>query len=147
MEELRRIRLAAGMTQVELASRAGIAPANLSAMETGARRPSPAMRDRIVAATGLRRPSQVLARHRDEVLDLIHRLGGVNPRVFGSVARQEDTVLSDLDLLITPMPGRAWDFCGLKPALSELLGITVDVVPDTGLRTKHQKILREAVPV
>lgn len=53
------------------------------------------------------RPSEALAKHRDEVLAIIARHAVSNPRVFGSVARGEDEEGSDLDMLVHPEgPGR-----------------------------------------
>jgi uncharacterized protein len=43
------------------------------------------------------RPSEALAKHRDEVLR-IARYPVSNPRIFGSTARGEDTEESDLDI-------------------------------------------------
>jgi predicted nucleotidyltransferase len=46
------------------------------------------------------RPSVSIARHRDQVREILarHRMG--NPRIFGSAARGNDTDGSDLDILI-----------------------------------------------
>lgn len=93
------------------------------------------------------RPSQALRARRNEVLALIQRHGGENPRVFGSVARGTDTPESDLDLLVAVPPSRAWDFVSLPWELSELLGVHVDVVPEGGLSAKHVAILAEARPL
>ena len=46
------------------------------------------------------RPSERLSEHRGEVLELLERFGATNIQVFGSVARGEDTVHSDLDILL-----------------------------------------------
>jgi uncharacterized protein len=46
------------------------------------------------------RPSEALAKHRDEVLDIIAKYPVSNPRVFGSVARGEDVEGSDIDILV-----------------------------------------------
>ena len=45
------------------------------------------------------KPSEILTSKRDEVLAVIARHPFANPRVFGSVARGEDTEESDVDLL------------------------------------------------
>jgi transcriptional regulator with XRE-family HTH domain len=50
MEALRQARLAAGLSQTEVARRSGIARSNLSAIESGARSPSPEMTRRILDA-------------------------------------------------------------------------------------------------
>jgi predicted nucleotidyltransferase len=46
----------------------------------------------------------LLARHRDEVLEIAHAYGASNVRVFGSTARGDDTADSDIDLLVDLAP-------------------------------------------
>ncbi|PFG42296.1 hypothetical protein ATJ88_0953 [Isoptericola jiangsuensis] len=145
MVDLRVEREEAGLTQARLAELAGIAPSNLSAYESGKRSASPAMIARIRRA--MVRPSDRLQAHRDEVARIIERNGGLNPRVYGSVARGDDTPASDLDLLVTVPPEAAWTFVSTARELSELLGVHVDVVSDGGLKEKHQQLLDEAVPL
>jgi predicted nucleotidyltransferase len=70
--------------------------------------------------------------------DLIRRLaaqhGARDVRIFGSVARDESTADSDLDVLVTMEPGRSlFDLIALEQDLEELLGRPVDVVSDAGL--------------
>ena len=101
----------------------------------------------IVESVGAERPSQVLWRHRLAVLRLIREAGAQNPRVFGSVARGEDTPDSDIDILVRVDPARAWDFVDLPNRLSRLLGTSVDVVSEGGIEPKHAGILAEVVPV
>ncbi|WAJ30763.1 nucleotidyltransferase family protein [Antarcticirhabdus aurantiaca] len=50
------------------------------------------------------RPSEALAKHRDEVIEAIARLGASNPRLFGSVARGEDDHESDIDIIVDIEP-------------------------------------------
>lgn len=70
-------------------------------------------------------------------------------RVFGSVARGHDTLDSDIDLLVRFMPGTtAFDHAGLVAALSDLLGVQVDVISEGGLRLPgDQHVLDEARPL
>lgn len=91
-------------------------------------------------------PSEVLRARRADVLDMILKHGGSNPRVFGSVARGTDTPESDIDILIELPPERAWGFASV-PKLSEMLGMPVDVVIESSLKPKHAAILREARPL
>ncbi|MGH8114426.1 MAG: hypothetical protein ACREPS_05140 [Rhodanobacteraceae bacterium] len=44
------------------------------------------------------RPSDILESHREAVLRIIAAHRGLNPRVFGSVARGADNPRSDLDI-------------------------------------------------
>jgi predicted nucleotidyltransferase len=48
------------------------------------------------------KPSASLRQHLDEVRDAIARYPVRNPKVFGSVARGEDSGKSDLDILVEP---------------------------------------------
>jgi predicted nucleotidyltransferase len=75
------------------------------------------------------KPSEALAKHRDEVLRIIARYPVTNPRIFGSTARGEDTEGSDLDLLVDPEFGVTTfiDLASLEIKLEALLGIPVDV--------------------
>lgn len=145
MVDLRRERENAGLSQAHLAEQVGIAQSNLSAYESGRRSASRAMVQRILRA--MLRPSDLLERHRNEVVTIVTKYGATNPRVFGSVARHEDNPTSDLDLLVTVPPGAAWTFGRIAPELEELLGVHVDVVSDGGLTDRHRDIVAEAVPL
>ncbi|GAB3168980.1 hypothetical protein GCM10027059_32970 [Myceligenerans halotolerans] len=145
MIDLRAEREAAGLTQKQLAELTGIAQSNLSAYESGRRHASPAMLERIRHA--LRRPATVLEEHRPEIRAVIARHGARNARVFGSVARGQDTSSSDLDILVSVPHGAAWTFGRIAPELEELLGVHVDVVSEGGLGDRHRQILDEAIPL
>jgi len=94
------------------------------------------------------RPSQLLAQHRNKVLDLIAASGATNPRVFGSCARGEDKPTSDIDLLVRPDYNNVFAFLDLPNVLSQLLGVRVDVVSEFGLKSpKHDRVLQEAIPL
>ena len=74
------------------------------------------------------RPSEALARHRDEVLEIISRYPVTNPRLFGSAARGEDTEASDLDILVDSRGTLTLiDLAKLEIELEGLLGVSVDV--------------------
>ena len=74
------------------------------------------------------RPSEILAAKRNEVLAAIARSPFTNPRLFGSVARGEDTEGSDIDILVdNGGEGSLYDLAGLELELVELLGLTVDI--------------------
>jgi uncharacterized protein len=90
-----------------------------------------------------------LARMRGEILAAAARHGATNVRVFGSVARGEAGTGSDVDFLVDFEPGRSLlDLAGLLVDLEDLLGITVDVVTEPGLKARiRQRVLAEAVPV
>ncbi|MBX3531624.1 MAG: nucleotidyltransferase domain-containing protein [Rhizobiaceae bacterium] len=79
------------------------------------------------------RPSEALARHRDEVLAIIARYPVANPRVFGSVARGEDTEGSDIDILVDRIGPMTYpELFKLEGEISVLLGSPVEIA--TGLK-------------
>lgn len=90
-----------------------------------------------------------LRERRPEVLAACVRHGASNVRVFGSVARGETTRQSDVDLLVDFDADRTLlDQAGLVEELSELLGRSVDVVTERGLRpTMRASVLSEARPL
>lgn len=92
------------------------------------------------------RPSQILARHHDAILELArqHKAGDV--RVFGSVARGQDVSGSDIDLLVRfAADADLFDLADLTVALEELTGLHVDVVSERGLRPGGSRIRDEAI--
>jgi uncharacterized protein len=84
---------------------------------------------------------------RDEILRVAAQHGASNVRVFGSVARGEADVASDVDLLVDLRPGTSlFDHVALMLALEELLGRRVDVATDGALKPRiRERVLREAV--
>jgi uncharacterized protein len=73
----------------------------------------------------------------------------VNPRVFGSALRGDDSEGSDLDLLVDPLPGTTlFDLGGLQDELQELLGVSVDVLTLKDLPVKFRDtVFHEAMPL
>jgi uncharacterized protein len=90
----------------------------------------------------------LLAR-REEIRRLAERYHTSNVRVFGSVARQQNTNVSDVDILVTPQQGCSlFDLGGLLEDLQDLLGCKVDLVTEDGLKTHlRDQVLQEAVPL
>ena len=72
-----------------------------------------------------------------------------NLRVFGSVARGEDTPESDIDLLIDLPSNMGLVGLGtLERGLSEVLGTKVDLIPSDSLRPGVRiEAEREAIPL
>ena len=89
--------------------------------------------------------------HRREIIALAARNGASNVRVFGSVARDDTTEASDLDLLVRFEPGRSlMDHGMLIEELQQLLKIRVDVVSEGALSEQDRftrEVLGEAVPL
>ncbi|ORE98730.1 nucleotidyltransferase family protein [Aurantimonas sp. 22II-16-19i] len=46
------------------------------------------------------KPSEALEKHRETIREILSRYPVSNPRIFGSVARGEDTEASDLDIIV-----------------------------------------------
>src|SRR6266545_8303803 len=147
---LRQARKRAGLSQVDLAVRAGVTQSVISAYESGQRQPSIPALARLVDAAGfeltlgLRRPpgrlrrlsgpvGRRVRRHRQDLVAAAAAHGVSNVRVFGSVARGEDRPDSDVDLLVDVEPGRTLlDVIALEQDLQELLGRKVDIVTEGG---------------
>ncbi len=154
---VRSARLDAGLTQAQLAGRAGTSQAAVSAYESGRRNPSSATLERLVAAAGASlaaAPDQPLPRdrlraRRAEVVAALQRHGASEVAVFGSVARGDDTAESDIDLLVTlPEGAGLFEIAGLGQALSDILGVPVDVCPRAMLKPGLRRAAeREAVPL
>lgn len=162
---IRQARLRAGLAQTELARRAGVAQPVISAYESGRREPGLRILAKLVEATGHHlsvdlvpasvprlglpdsRLGRRLRRHRRAILALTDQRGAHNVRVFGSVARGEDTDSSDIDLLVDLDDGVGLvALAGLRRQLSELLKVDVDLVPAATLKPGlAQTVLAEAV--
>jgi predicted nucleotidyltransferase len=84
-----------------------------------------------------------------EILGLAARYGARNVRVFGSVARGKADEQSDVDFLVEMDPGRSLlDLGGLQAELEALLGCSVDVVTEKGLKPRIRgRVLAEAVQI
>ena len=89
----------------------------------------------------------LLRARRDDVLETAQRHGVTSVRVFGSVARGEESTDSDVDLLVTTGPRvSSWFPAGLIRDLEQLLGRHIDVVTEAGLNPLiRDEVLAEAV--
>ena len=86
---------------------------------------------------------------RVRILEICVAYGAHNVRVFGSVARAEATVASDVDLLVDFEDGRTLlDQAGVAQDLAELLERPVDVVTERGLKPAvRASVIVEAQPL
>ncbi|MGB3295185.1 MAG: nucleotidyltransferase family protein [Phormidesmis sp.] len=92
----------------------------------------------------------ILHDNREEILKIAARHGAFNVRVFGSVARGEETPESDIDFLVdydlektTP-----WFPGGLLMDWQDLLGRKVDVLTERGVSPLiRAQVLLEAKPL
>lgn len=91
---------------------------------------------------------QLLQERREEILEIAAKHGAFNVRVFGSVARGEETENSDVDFLINYDINKisSWFPVGLIHDLEDLLGHKVDVVTETGLKERiRDRVLRDCI--
>jgi len=151
------LRERAGVTQTELAQRAGMAQSAISDYERGRKEPSLSTLQRLAAAVDLdaevsythRRSVVTLAslrRRRKLILEICARHGASNPRVFGSTASGSARPDSDIDLIVDLEPGRTlFDVAGLHDELVELLGREVDILTRGSLRGRLAHVEDEAV--
>lgn len=92
----------------------------------------------------------LLQEKRSKILEIAAKHGAFNVRIFGSVARNEETENSDIDFLIdydlnkiTP-----WFPGGLLIDLQDLLGCKIDIVTEKGLsKFIKDRVLQEAKPL
>ena len=72
--------------------------------------------------------------------------GITNTRIFGSVARKEDTDKRDLDIVVS-VKNKPYllKVLGLRERLQDLLGINVDNVVEDALPDDFKSILNEAI--
>ena len=86
---------------------------------------------------------------RDEILRIAATYGARNVRVFGSLARGEHSLSSDVDILVDLDPDRSlMDLGGLLMDLQEVLHLPVDVATEDMLRPKvRERALLDAVPL
>lgn len=90
--------------------------------------------------------SELLDINRERILTLAKEHGARNVRVFGSVARGDDSESSDIDLLVEFESDRSLlDYVGLLQDLEELLGKKVELVQSKSLHPLiRNQILDEA---
>jgi predicted nucleotidyltransferase len=88
-----------------------------------------------------------LRQHRARILRSAGESGVANVRIFGSVARGEATLASDVDFLVDIEPGRTVLAAGrFYMEMAELLEVPVDVVEAAALSGRRREVvLGEAV--
>lgn len=93
--------------------------------------------------------SELIGPRREELMIILRAHGARNPRVFGSLARSEGTLRSDIDLLVDFDPGTsALDQIGLKQDLERLFRRRVDVTEPDGVHWLiRPQVMFEAISV
>lgn len=86
---------------------------------------------------------------REEIIRVATKHGASNIRIFGSLARGDNSAASDIDILVDLDPDRSlFDLGGLLTELEILLQARVDVATEGMLRPKvRARALQDAVPL
>ena len=161
---LRKARRQTGLSQVELAMRAGVTQSVISAYESGHRQPAIPALAALVDAAGYelvmdvrRQPRRLgrlsgpvgrrVRRRRHDLIAAAAAHGVRNLRVFGSVARGEDRPDSDVDLLADLPPDLGLFGLGrVEAELEAILGSRVDLIPADDLKLgTRERVARDLV--
>lgn len=165
-EIIRRARVSAGLTQTELARRAGTSQPAVARYEAGVASPAVRTLERLLRVLGTRvdlvttpagtsinlagERMHKLRKHRPQIQEAVRRAGATNVRVFGSVIRGEDRPDSDVDVLVdfdVSVHG-ALPLIRLQRELSELLDDHVEIAAPELLRPEiAERITMEAIPL
>ncbi len=160
------VRHEAGLTQAELARRAKTSQAMVARYENGAASPTVRTLARLLRAAGRelvlygfpaaslppqqRRVAELLREHRAEIQAAAEAAGASNVRVFGSVARGEETPRSDVDLLVDFPAGERGLFplVLLASEVEKIIGRPVDVAAvEVMAPPVRERALAEALPL
>jgi len=161
---LRKARRQTGLSQVELAMRAGVTQSVISAYESGHRQPAIPALAALVDAAGYelvmdvrRQPRRLgrlsgpvgrrVRRRRHDLIAAAAAHGVRNLRVFGSVARGEDRPDSDVDLLADLPPDLGlFELGRVEAELEAILGSRVDLIPADDLKLgTRERVERDLV--
>lgn len=87
--------------------------------------------------------------HRAAIRALAAKHGVTDVRIFGSMARGDETEASDVDLVVRPLPGTSLlELGGLLMEAQALLGRRVEVVSERALHPAiRERVLKEAKPL
>jgi uncharacterized protein len=158
------VRHKAGLSQEELARRAGTSQPAVARYETGKASPSTSTLLRLLRAGGYDLDVQIrkasvtdlsgerarkVRREKLVIKSLMEKSGATNVRLFGSVARGEDTKHSDVDFLVDfDITQGLLPILKLNADLSKLLGERVEVAPVEALKREVlTSALSEAIPL
>ena len=164
---IREARQRSGLSQSDLARRSGLSQSVISAYESDRREPGMTMLLTLVEAAGQQLQMSLVAvpgaarglpdtpmgrrlrRRRKAVIAAAERGGATNVRLFGSVARGDDSESSDVDLLVD-LDDRVGivSLIGLERELGDIIGRRVEVVSAASLKpTLLPTVLDEAIPL
>lgn len=135
------------LTQRELAERTGLKQPLIAAIESGRRQPSTSARRALAEALQVR-PSLVISARRHDIATVFQRAGLPQPRIFGSVARGDDAVGSDVDLVVEfGDQNDIADLLALEDELSRMLTVKVDIVDARSAGPVLEQARSEAAPL
>lgn len=160
-ELLRGARLRAGLSQRQLAERAGVAQSVISMYESGRRQPSLPTLLALLRGAGFEIDLKLkeasprislrdrLHRQRSRVLAAADRHKVTIRGVFGSVARGDERPDSDVDLLLDVPDGVGLLGLGrLEQELKQILDAEIDLIPEAGLKPAvRARIMKDLVPL
>ena len=91
----------------------------------------------------------IIKRYRQQIIELASKRGVRSVSVFGSVARGDEGVDSDIDFLVEPATDCSLlDLISLKHDIEDLTGRNVDVISKKGLSPYlADQIIEEAIPL
>jgi predicted nucleotidyltransferase len=91
--------------------------------------------------------SNTIKSRREDILDITTKYGAKNIRVFGSMARGEESPDSDLDIIVEMDEGSSLlDIIAIKQDIEDLLGLKVDIVTEASISPYiRETVLKEAV--
>ena len=152
------------LTQQQVAERAGTSQAAVNRYEKGVQTPSVDTLIRLLKANGfdlildvkrthpMRKRSDLYKKvieKRGRIRKILHDAGAENIRLFGSVARGDDGLTSDLDILVTaPNKLGVIDIYKQHAKISRLVGVRVDIAIEHLLISEVRKsALRDAIPL
>ncbi len=94
------------------------------------------------------RPSEAIILHRAALLDIASRHGLANVRVFGSVARGEDSDGSDIDLLVDAEGTTLMTLVRARREAEQATGVAVDIHTLGSIHQRYRPtVLRDARPL
>ena len=93
--------------------------------------------------------ARLLWRCRTDLITTVESFGASQLRVFGSVARGEDTEASDIDLLVDLAPRTSLlKLIALQMELAQILGRDVDLAPVSWLKPQvRESAFADAIPL
>ncbi|MGO1545159.1 MAG: nucleotidyltransferase family protein [Gulosibacter sp.] len=98
-------------------------------------------------------PREAIAAHRSDIIRALKTFGVRKAGIFGSTARGTDRPGSDIDLIVEFRPDSNRDLIRLSEALTEITGLSVDVIDSQQVFDRYEKtgigssILRDTVPL